>query len=197
MRLLEQRLGQLECHARATQEFARIIAARLIGVENGERIGHAFALGQVVVGDDQIDTGAPRRISRSESTNPGIDADDQAHALRRSLLDHLVFHAIAVANAMGDVKVGDTTAHRDRGQQNHDGHRAVRVVIAIDENFFLTRDGGAQAFDCRAHATHQVRRVQMRKGRIEEALGVFRIANAAQHQQSRDCGQQLRLGETV
>ena len=48
--LHQQRLRDLERHSCAAQRLARIVAAVLIGIDHGQRFGHAFRL---AAGDDR------------------------------------------------------------------------------------------------------------------------------------------------
>ena len=63
------------------------------------------------------------------------------------LLDHLVAHAVAFADAVRHVVVDLAAANLQRGLQDDDGGGAVHVVVAIDEDGLAALDGGAQALD--------------------------------------------------
>ena len=52
---LQHGLRQLERDGRAAEEFFRIGAARLVGIEDGQRVGHGVAASRVVVGDDEVE----------------------------------------------------------------------------------------------------------------------------------------------
>ena len=64
---------------------------------------------------------------------------------------------------MWDVEVGCASAELNRGLQDDDGHGAVHVIVAVDENGFFAFDGGVDAIDRCAEASHPVGSVQMRK----------------------------------
>jgi hypothetical protein len=102
---LHQSLRQLERHARAAQILAGIIASILIWINNDQRLRNAVHPRQMMVGDDQVYSGTPRRFGGRERADAGIHADDQPHAVGGGALDHFVAHAIAFADAMRHMKV--------------------------------------------------------------------------------------------
>ncbi len=84
---------------------------------------------------------------------------------------------------MRDVKVGCAAAKFDGGFQDDHRHRAVNVIVAVDEDWFLAFDGRIQAVDGRAQSRHLLRRVKMRQARREKTLRGVRIGNAPACQQ--------------
>ena len=62
-------------------------------------------------------------------------------------LDDIAAHVIAVANAVGNVKVRSPATKFNRGFQNDDGGGAVDIVVAINENRFFALDGSIQPLD--------------------------------------------------
>ena len=176
---LHQSLRELEGHARAAELLVGIFATVLIRIHNRERFGHAIGTGQVMIGHDQIDAQTLRGFRGREGANAHVDADDQANARRRGTLDHVVAHVVAFTNAMRDVEVGRASAELDRGFQNDDGHGAVHVVVAVDEDGFFAFDGGVDAIDRCAEAGHTIWSVKMGERRGEKGAGRFRIGDAA------------------
>ncbi len=67
-------------------------------------------------------------------------------------LDHIVAHVVAFANAVRHVEVGRAAAEFNRSLQNDDGHGAVDVVVAVDQNGLFAFDGGVDAVDGGAQA---------------------------------------------
>ena len=110
-----------------------------------------------MVGDDQVHSSAARRFRGRERADARVNADDQPHAIRRCALDHLVAHAIALADAMRHMKIGRPTAEFDGRLQNDDRRRAIHVVVAIDENFFFALDRRFQPVQSGFHSRHQQR----------------------------------------
>ena len=60
------------------------------------------------------------------------------------------------------VKIGCAAANFDRGLQNDNSCRAVNIVVAINQNRLLALDGGFNPINSRPHASHQVRRMEVR-----------------------------------
>ena len=65
-------------------------------------------VGQVMVGDDEIEAEAARGFSFSEGAHAGVDGDDDADAFGVGRFKHAGLHAVAVAEAMGNVKADET-----------------------------------------------------------------------------------------
>ena len=81
--LLQQRLRNLEGHSRAAQRLAGILAALLIRIDHRQRLGHAFRMRQVMVGNDEVDAAALRGFGGGKGANAGIHADDDAECRAR------------------------------------------------------------------------------------------------------------------
>src|ERR1700741_549710 len=114
----------------------------------------------MVISDDEIDAKSLRGFGRGESANPGINADDQPRTGGGSMLDHLVLHAVAFADAMRHVEVGRTSAKLNGCLQDDNRGGAVDVVVPIDQDTFLAVDGGLNAIDRPPHARHELRRMK-------------------------------------
>src|ERR1041384_1721303 len=82
---------------------------------------------------------------------PRADAGEETDACGSSLFYDIVFHAIAVVNSMGNMKVRRTTAKLDCSFENHDGSGAIHVVIAVDKNRLFAFDGGFETVNCGFH----------------------------------------------
>ena len=77
----------------------------MIGIEDGERDGECVVGGrQMVIGDDEVEAEAARGFSFSEGAHAGVDGDDEADAFGVGGFKDAGLHAVAVAQAMGDVK---------------------------------------------------------------------------------------------
>ena len=75
---LQQRLRQLEGHARAAQKFAGIPATGLVGIEHGQRPRNAFRLRhQMMIGDDQVHARALGGFGGGKGADAGVHADDE------------------------------------------------------------------------------------------------------------------------
>src|ERR1700674_4163132 len=97
-----------------------------------------------MIGDDQVDSGAPRRFGGGEPADAGVNADDQPRALGSSPLDHLVAHAIAFTDAVRKMKAARSAAKLARPLEDADRRRAVPVIVAVNKNFFSALYRGLQ-----------------------------------------------------
>ena len=104
-----------------------------------------------------------RGFSWGKGADTHIDADDQPNPCGRSALNNIATHVITFADAVGDVEIASTSAEFDSCLQDNDGHGAVNVVVAINENWFFAVDGGVNAIHSGLQTCHQERRVQMRE----------------------------------
>src|SRR5579872_5662469 len=94
-----------------------------------------------MVGDDAVDPECRRPIHHRKGPDARIDADNERNTVTPSLLDDRFAHSIAVANAMWNVLVNVGANEREAHPQNHDGQRAIYIVISIDQDFFFPLDG--------------------------------------------------------
>ena len=129
---------------------------------------------------------ASRFVRSGKGANAGVHADDEPHALGCSACEHLSLHAVAVAQAMRDVKADGAAEDLDGGLKQDDGGGAVHVVVAVDEDRLACRDGLLDARDCVGHAMQSVGVEQMVERRMKEVCGFGRVGNTALEQQRSD-----------
>src|SRR5579863_4567926 len=70
----QQGLRNLERYACAAQRLTGIVAASLIGIDHRQRLGHAVGLGQMMIGNNQVDTAPCGGFGSGEGANAGVDA---------------------------------------------------------------------------------------------------------------------------
>ena len=68
-----------------------------------------------MVGDDQVHAQPPGGFGRSEGADAHVHTDDEPDAGRGGLLDDVVAHVVAVANAVRNMKIGRAAAELDGG----------------------------------------------------------------------------------
>jgi len=98
------------------------------------------AVGKMVVGDDQVKSHAPGSFGGGKCADAGVDADYQPHSFGGGAFDDVILHSIAVAYAMGDVKVGGSAENLDGALEDDDGGGSVNVVIPIYKDGFGPAD---------------------------------------------------------
>ena len=183
----KERLGQLECHARAAEMLAGVGAIGLVGVEDGERLGKTKCrFRQVMIGDDEVQVEARGFIGGGEGANAGVHADDEAHAFSGGAGEHLGLHAVAVAETMGDVVAGGAAENLDGGFEQDNRGGAVDVIVAVDEDRLARRDGLLDARDGGGHAVQSVGVEQVVESGMEKLRGGRGVGNAALDQQGSD-----------
>ena len=148
-------MGKFAGDGCAAEGFFRISAAGLVGIEDGERIGKGvMRIGKMVVGDDEVEAEAARGLSFSEGAHAGVDGDDKADAFGVGCFKDARLHAVAFAQAMGNVKAGDAAEHFDGGFEKDNGDGAVHVVVAVEEHRARARRWrarcGRRRWTCRA-----------------------------------------------
>ena len=130
---------------------------------------------EVMVGDDEVEAETARGFSFSEGAHAGVDGDDDANAFGVRRFKHARLHAVAFAQAMGNVKAGDAAEHFDGGLEQHDGDGAVHVVVAVEKDRLMCGDGALEAIDGGGHAEHEEGIVEVRGFGIEEGEGFGRL----------------------
>ena len=100
-----------------------------------------------MVCDDQVHSEIVRRLRRGEGANAHIHADNEANAGGRGALNDIAAHVIAFTNPVRHMEIACAAAEFNRRLQNDDGHGAVHVVIAVDQDGLLALDCGVDAID--------------------------------------------------
>ena len=190
----EQGVRQFEGDAGPAEMFVRVRAVRLGRVDDGEGFGKSGgAVGQVVVGDDEVETQGPGFFSGGEGANAGVNRDDEADAGGGGFGQAYGLHAVALAQAVRDVERDDGGLFGrcdalDGGLEQHRGGGAVNVVVAIDEDGFGVADRALNAGDRTRHAKQEEGIVEVVQGGIEEVEGRIRVCNAAGDENGGYCG---------
>ncbi len=136
-----------------------------------------------MVGDDEVEAEAARGFSFSEGAHAGVDGDDEADAVGVGGFEHARLHAVAVAQAMGNMKADDAAKHFDGGFEQDDGDGAVDVVVAVEEDGLARGDGAFEALDGGGHAEHEKGIVEVGRLGIEEGEGLGGRGDAARNEQ--------------
>ena len=191
---LEQRLRELERDGCAAERFFRIRAAGLIGIQDGERGGkRVVRVGQVVVGDDEIEAQPARGFRFGKGAHAGVDGDDEADAFGVGRFEHARLHAVAVAQAMRNVKARHAAEHFDGGFEQDDGDGSVHVVVAVEKHGLARGDGALEPVDGCGHAQHEEGIVQVGGLGIEEGVGLGGGGDAARDEQLGEHQRQARF----
>ena len=186
-------MGELERHARSAEILVRVGAARLFGIEHrqclrdtlGDRL---LARGQVVVRDDAVYAQLAGSLDHGKRANARIYADENGEAFVARPLDHFGPHPVAFPHPVRDVVIpqgGIGADQLQRGVENQDGHRAIRVIVAVNEDLLAALDGLEDAADGRLHAEHLKGIVQVGQFGREKPTSRCGIVHAAQSQQPR------------
>ena len=176
--------------------------AELVGDPGGAQLGEGIAIegrvqdravgqsvaGQMVIRDDHVDAGRPRRGDFVDRADPAVCGDQQPGAALGQPLHGRHRHSVAVLLAPGDQPVAVTAqladgADRDRGRAD-----AVDVVVPVNGHMQPGGDGGANPFADGRHRPEQQRIVTL--VRVEERARLLERAVAAPDQ-----GHRHRLGE--
>ena len=177
----QKRLDQLEGHTGAAQVLFRVRAIRAIGIEHGER-GREVGLGQVMVGDDDVDAEFVGAAHHFGGADAGIHADNQLHPLFGGGLHHFAPHAVAVLQAVRHVIRGGAAGEFEGLGEEHHAGGAVDVVVAVDQDALALADGARDALNGDRHVAQGQRIVQFFEGRVQEAVGGRGVGESAVHQ---------------
>ena len=107
-------------------------------------------------------------------------------------LDRRRLQAVAIGQPLRD-EVHDLGAHQfQRPAQDDRRGDAVDVVVAVDRDPLVPRDGGENPIDRRPHVGEPHRIVQMLQPRVEESRSEIGIAEAALTEETCDERRQLQ-----
>ena len=130
-----------------------------------------------MIGDDKVHAEAVRRFRGPERADAHVHADDQTNSRGRGSFDHVIAHVIAFADAVRNVEVGSAATKFDGSLQNDDRHRAVDVVISVDQDWLFAFDSGVEAVDRGAQPGHLLRRVEIGERGRKKTLRLFAVCN--------------------
>ena len=161
-------LHEFESHAATRQMRVGIVIVAALGVENGHGRRQHF-VGHVVVADDEIDAallGVGNFVDRFDAA---VQDDDESHPGFGGIVDAALRHPVTLIVAVGDVVVDVVVVVTDEPVDQ--GHRsdAVDVIVAVDHDALLAKDGLVEAFDGDLHVVHEERVVQIGELRPEES----------------------------
>ncbi len=138
----------------------------------------------MVVGDNEIHPKGFCFFGCGEGADAGVNTDDEADTGGGGLSEDAGLHAVAFAQAVGDV-VGDDGGFvfggdpLDGSLEEDGGGGAVDVVIAVDEDWFGGPDRPLDAGYGQVHAEHEHGVVEIVDGWVEEGLGGCRVGYAS------------------
>ena len=179
-----QRHDQLEGDAYAGEvlEAARTVAA--VQVHHRHRFGQVADRG-VVIGDDRVDAEGIGVSDLGVGGDAVVYGNDELYALFMQGIDRRDIHAVALALARRYV-VADVGADGFQiGIQQRRGRHAVRVVIAVNADFFAFLDRPAHAFRRLFHIP-DLQRIGDVGHVVEEVLHFLLRSDAADLKQGRD-----------
>src|ERR1700694_3506057 len=117
----------------------------LIGIQDGPGFGDTFiGFGQMMVGNNQINSHTHGGLGRLKGSNSRIHADDQPDARSRRPLDDVIFHPVAFFNSMGNMEISHSPAQLYGGFQDHHGSSAINVIVAVNQDLLVVDNGSAQ-----------------------------------------------------
>ena len=179
-----QGLCQLERHTAAAQFLEREGAARLLGVEDGVRIGHGGAR-QMVVTDDHIEAHRLGLCHAFYRADAAVQGDDDAASRFCCSPDAFFGQPVPFIVAVGDV--GEDVEPVVAQEFLNEGDRCgpIDVVVPIGHDALSFALGLHQPVYGLLHSEHRIRVVQLVQLRGEKGLG-FRALDAAQLEQTRN-----------
>src|SRR6185312_13924843 len=122
---------------RSAQLLARVSTTFLIGIDHRQCSRNALRARKVMVSDDQVHAQPPGGFGGRESPDAHVHADDEPDARRGRLLDDVVAHVVAVADAVRNMEFRRTAAELDGGLEDDDCGGAIDIVVAVDEDRLL------------------------------------------------------------
>ena len=130
----------------------------------------------MVIGDDQIDSDQACILCFLGCRYAAINADDEADAFLVQTVDRGVIKSIALSDAVGDIRIAlKAAASQPIGQQAGRCY-TVNVIIAVNGDRLVLRDGAFYALDRLVHILEQHRVAQKLRAAVKEAFGLLNAA---------------------
>ncbi len=166
-------LHELESHAAARQFVERVGAVDPLGVQHSYGTGDLLGR-KMVVADDEIHAFLFGIDDLFRGLDTAVEGDDEPHALAGCEVDALDRNTVAFGVAVGDVEsqVLVPELAEELVDQRH-GRAAVDVVVAVNHDFLIVRDGPFDPFDRLVHVLHQERVVEVGEGGLKELFRLF------------------------
>ena len=181
---LEQRLSKLEGDRRTAERLLGIAAVVLVGIENGQRNRDGIVGSRkMVVGDDEVEAEALRGFCFGKGAHSGVDSDDETNTLGIGGFEYGGLQSVALAQSMGHMEANLAAEQFNCGLKQDDGGGAVHVIVTVEQDGFLARDGCFDALHGRLHAEHKERIVELCNFRIEERESFAGGGDAASDQE--------------
>ena len=161
-------LHEFETHAAAREMRVGVVIVAALGIENGHSRGQDL-VGNVVVADDEIDATLLGIGDFFDGLDATVQDDDEAHTGFGGIVDTAFRHPVTFFVAVGDVVVDVAVIATDESIDQCHGGDAVDVIVTVDHDALLARDGEVEAFDRHLHIVHEERVVQVGELRAEES----------------------------
>ncbi len=139
-----------------------------------------------MVRDDQVEPQLARPDGRFGGADAAVDRDDQTHAAGVQPLDRFRLEAVAVAQPVRHEVLDPRAEELERASQDGGRRDAVDVVVAVDGDPLVARDGAEEAVDRFAHAGQLKGIVKMLQARRQEPARRLRVVETTLAQQARD-----------
>ena len=105
-----------------------------------DAVGYGFS-GQVVVGNDHVQTQFLRPRHACDAGDAVVDCNQQIHALRGGDFGKLGRQAVAMFEAIGYEEIHRRAHRRQAAYADGTRGRAVGIIVGDNQNFFLALDG--------------------------------------------------------
>ena len=187
-------LHELESHAAARQFVERVGAIDPLGVQNGYGLGNLLGR-EVVVADDEIHAFRLRIDNLFRGFDAAVQGDDKPHALAGGEVDTFDRNTVSFGITVGDVE--HQVFVPDLAQElvnQRDGRAAVHVVVAVNHDLLIVRNGPFDPLDRPVHVLHQERIVQVGEARLKELFRLFYIVYASLYEQVGQHGRDPQSG---
>ncbi len=198
-------MSEFEGDCGSAEEFEGVETVRLGGVDDGNGFGQAgLEVGEVMVGDDEVETEMSGLVCGGEGPDAGVDGDDQADAGGGGLGETGRLHSVALPDAVGDMP-GDERmcgARRrgdaiDRGLQENGRSGSVDIVVTVDENGFPGGHGLLYAGNGAVDAQHELGGMEVIECGVEEGIRLRGGAGAAGDEEVGNCVRAEEVGGEI
>ena len=157
-----------------SQVLEGVGAVRLLRVDHGQAV-RRFGAHPVMVGDDKVNSLLRQQARPLHRRGAMIGGDDQVHLPGGDFADCAWGQPVAVLHPMGNEVVGPRPQALKEVVEDRGGRRAVHIVIPNDEDLVPVFDPVVDAPHRRRHSQHQLSRVELLLGGVEESPCFFHV----------------------
>jgi hypothetical protein len=132
----------------------------------------------MMVDHNGIDSNSVGLLNLTAIRHTAIGGDDQVDSICAELSESVHVKPIALSHSVRDIVVGFHPQFAEKGHKNGGCSDTIHIVVPVYENLLPVAQGFLHPVNGTVHVFHEKRRVEVREGRSQKTLGLFRGSHA-------------------